>query len=105
MCVCVCVCARARARACACVCDVYLITDKKHTSFFYAHRKNTRNKGLETAAMCHTLLRVVIVNANRKNQQTSWPDHTKKFVKRGGWRLSRCKHGGSVADVAAGLRR
>ena len=95
--VCVCV--------CACVRDVYLITDKKHTSFFYAHRKNTRNKGLETAAMCHTLLRVVIVNANRKNQQTSWPDHAKKFVKRGGRRLSRCKHGGSVADVAAGLRR
>ena len=91
-----CVCARARVCVCA-------ITSMPQTS--PANRKNTRNKGLETAAMCHTLLRVVIVNANRKNQQTSWPDHTKKFVKRGGWRLSRCKHGGSVADVAAGLRR
>ena len=30
----VCVCAR--ARVCACVCDVYLITDKKHTSCNYA---------------------------------------------------------------------
>ena len=34
LCVCVCVCAR--ARVCACVCDVYLITDKKHTSCNYA---------------------------------------------------------------------